>query len=82
MYFVAVGKHWSAKNKILTNNKKNRILHHAYIFPVSYDRCFMTIFLLSLNYLDGGMCKMLGKMYIFVISLVFCIYFPRCALVL
>lgn len=45
----------------------------------------MTIFLLSLNYLDGGTCKMLGKMYILVISsgfFFFCIYFSRCALVL
>lgn len=35
----------------------------------------MTIFLLSLNYLDGGTCKMLGKMYILVISSVFFFFF-------
>lgn len=29
---------------------------------------FYDNFLLSLNYLDGGTCKMLGKMYILVIS--------------
>lgn len=43
----------------------------AHVFSVSYYGCFMTIFLLSLNYLDGGTCKMLGKMYILVISSVF-----------